>query len=100
MLPDSMMGQEEGAKGKVAVPSEKVAWLESPSLCTKGFIITNLLGPEAELQLSLVTTTIAEGTGSWVVLGSGTLLLGLGFLCEQPYLLPPTPRPILPAALH
>lgn len=54
MLTGSITGWEEDAegqaKGKEAVPSEKVAWLGSPGLCSKGFSITNLLGLETELQ--------------------------------------------------
>ncbi|XP_030050729.1 visual system homeobox 1 [Microcaecilia unicolor] len=104
-----MTGREEvsdgKSKGKIPVSSpgnEKPVRMNRPALRCKGFAISDLLGLEAELQppAASVAGSVCEGPGtglSGVSLDSGSLPLGLGFLCGFAAQQPPGTPCLLPS---
>uniref|UniRef100_A0A8C5MST8 Visual system homeobox 1 n=1 Tax=Leptobrachium leishanense TaxID=445787 RepID=A0A8C5MST8_9ANUR len=79
---------EAKSKVKILAPSagnEKGGRFQGPTMRSKGFAITDLLGLEAELQPpTAVSMPCYEGPGpglGGVSLANGSLPLGLGFLC-------------------
>ncbi|XP_068088336.1 visual system homeobox 1 [Hyperolius riggenbachi] len=86
-----MTGRDDISEGKskvkILAPSagnEKSGRFHGPTMRSKGFAITDLLGLEAELQPPSVSLPSCDGPGSGlggVSLANGSLPLGLGFLC-------------------
>lgn len=86
-----MTGRDDISEGKSKVKilaptagNEKSGRFLGPTMRSKGFAITDLLGLEAELQPPSVSLPSCEGPGGGlggVSLANGSLPLGLGFLC-------------------
>lgn len=86
-----MTGRDDISEGKSKVKilaptagNEKSGRFHGPTMRSKGFAITDLLGLEAELQPPSVSLPSCEGHGGGiggVSLANGSLPLGLGFLC-------------------
>ncbi|XP_077342319.1 visual system homeobox 1 isoform X1 [Lithobates pipiens] len=86
-----MTGRDDISEGKSKVKilaptagNEKSGRFHGPTMRSKGFAITDLLGLEAELQPPSVSLPSCEGPGGGlggVSLANGSLPLGLGFLC-------------------
>ncbi|XP_018428635.1 PREDICTED: visual system homeobox 1 [Nanorana parkeri] len=101
-----MTGRDDISEGKSRVKilaptagNEKSGRVYGPTMRSKGFAITDLLGLEAELQPPSVSLPSCEGPGGGlggVSLANGSLPLGLGFLCGFASQQPPGTTCLLP----
>ncbi|KAM9315637.1 visual system homeobox 1 [Gastrophryne carolinensis] len=101
-----MTGRDDISEGKSKVkilsPSagnEKSGRFHGPTMRSKGFAITDLLGLEADLQPPSVPVPSCEAPGGGlggVSLANGSMPLGLGFLCGFASQQPPGTTCLLP----